>query len=115
MAGDVGNKKLKPDPNVFLYAYKDVLLKNNLKDSDNILVMVEDSKSGCKSASSAKKILLEENPDLKINVIGYLATNKYSSAYALKESGADIIVSKPVELEKLLVKLAEEDKNKASI
>ena len=39
MAGDVGNKKLKPDPNVFLYAYKDVLLKNNLKDSDNILVM----------------------------------------------------------------------------
>lgn len=115
MAGDVGNKKLKPDPNVFLYAYKDVLLKNNLKDSDNILVMVEDSKSGCKSASSAKKILLEENPNLKINVIGYLATNKYSSAYALKESGADIIVSKPADLEKLLVKLAEEDKNKASI
>ena len=39
-----------------------------------------------------EQILLEENPNLKINVIGYLATNKYSSAYALKESGADIVL-----------------------
>lgn len=110
IAGSVGNKKLKPDPNVFLYAYEDIISKNNLKNSNNKLVMIEDSQSGCKSASEAKKILNNKNSNTQIYVIGYLATNKYSSISLLKQSNADIIINKPLELEKFLIKLAEEDK-----
>lgn len=110
VAGDVGNKKLKPDPNVYLYAYQDIITKNNIADKNNTLVMIEDSESGCKSASETKKILCEKNNNLKALAIGYLATNKFSSGDSLKASGADIILHKPNDLEKLLLELAEEDK-----
>ena len=110
VAGEVGNNKLKPDPNVYLYAYQDIITKNNIADKNNTLVMIEDSESGCKSASETKKILCEKNNNLKALAIGYLATNKFSSGESLKASGADIILHKPNDLEKLLLELAEEDK-----
>ena len=106
----LGNKKLKPDPNVYLYAYNDILEKNNIKDKNNIFVMIEDSESGCKSASEAKKILEKENNNLKSYAIGYLATNKYSSGDGLKANGADMIIYKPEDLEEFLLNLVKDDK-----
>lgn len=110
VAGDVGNKKLKPDPNVYLYAYNDILEKNNIKDKNNIFVMIEDSESGCKSAYEAKKILEKENNNLKSYAIGYLAANKYSSGDGLKANGADMIIYKPEDLEEFLLNLVKDDK-----
>lgn len=110
VAGDVGTKKLKPDPNVYLYAYKDIIEKNHIISINNTFIMVEDSESGCKSASETKKILEKENSNLKIYAIGYLATNKYSSGDNLKANGADIIIYKPEDLEEFLLNLVKDDK-----
>lgn len=110
MAGEVGNKKLKPDPNVYLYAYNDIVTKNNVKNQNNTLVMIEDSESGCRSASETKKILTEQYNNIKAYVIGYLATNKFASGDSLANNGTNFIIYKPEDLEKLLLELAEKDK-----
>lgn len=96
ICNEIGNKELKPSPNGYLFAYQDIIKKNKIKNiENNILIMVEDSISGCKSASAAKNILKNE---INCTVVGYLVGNSFCCFQDLKEAGADIIIATPQEM-----------------
>ena len=95
ICGEIGNKELKPSPNGYIFAYNDIIKKNNILNTKNTLIMVEDSVSGCKSGRSAKHLLQDEVNSI---VIGYMVANKYSKREELLEAGADITISTPQEM-----------------
>lgn len=88
ICGEVGNKELKPSPNGYLYAVNDIIKRNNLFSEKNILIAIEDSVSGCKSAYSAKEILKDK---IKTIIIGYPIANPYIDDIELKKFGADFV------------------------
>lgn len=100
---EVGNKEPKPSSNGYLYAVNDIISKNKLNSEKNILIAIEDSISGCKSASNAKKILKNK---LDTIIIGYTVSNHCITGVELKKSGAEFIFKTPNELLKFIKKLA---------
>lgn len=103
ICGEVGNKELKPSANGYLYAVNDIIMKNNINSEKNILITIEDSISGCKSALNAKNILKDKIDTI---IIGYPIANPYIDEIELKNSGADFVFRDSNELLKFLKKLA---------
>lgn len=105
ICSEVGTKETKPSANGYLFAYNNIIARyKNIKNQKNYLVMIEDSVSGCKSASSAKKSL---KGVIDAEVIGYLCKNKSMTAETLRESGADIVIKTSKNLQEYLESLAE--------
>lgn len=107
ICSDIGNKEVKPSPNGYLCAFNDIMKKHQSKSGNDYMVMIEDSISGCKSGSAAKKELKNE---INSEVIGYLCKNKSLTTENLKEAGADIVIKTSAELQDYLIKLAEKYK-----
>lgn len=105
ICGEVGTKKLKPDPNGYLFAYNDIVKKFDIENKNNCLVSIEDSISGCKSGADAKKVL---NGVSDCKVIGYIASNNFTQPEDLKNVGADYIIKTPLELTNIINNLARE-------
>lgn len=103
ICGEVGNRELKPSPNGYLYAFDDIIKRNNLVSEKNILIAIEDSVSGCKSAYGAKEILKNKAETI---IIGYPIANPYIDDIELKKSGADFVFRSPNLLLNFLKELA---------
>ncbi len=105
ICGEVGNRRLKPDPNGYLFACDDIVKKHNLINCKNTVIMVEDSISGCIAASTAKQIFRNL---FNIKVVGYLVANKYLHSMDLKNVGADIVIKNYENMLDFLEKTIEE-------
>ena len=103
ICGEVGNRELKPSPNGYLYAITDIIAKNNISAENNVLIAIEDSVSGCKSAYSAKEILKNK---IETIIVGYPIANPYIDDAELKKFGADVIFRSSDLLLKFLKELA---------
>lgn len=105
LCGSLSNCRFKPFPDVFIYAFKDILNKNNikLKDGDKLFI-VEDSKAGCEAGKSFKQ---EYGNIIDIKIIGYTASmrfKEYKTEYTKKliNAGADIIAKTSEEIFKII-------------
>ena len=106
LCSQLSNCRFKPFPDVFIYAFKDIVNKNNikLKDGDKLFI-VEDSKAGCEAGKSFKQ---EYGNIIDIKIIGYTASmrfKEYKTEYTKKliNAGADIIAKTSEEIFKIIV------------
>ena len=92
---EVGNKEPKPSSNGYIYAINDILTKNNITQTNNTIIAIEDAVSGCISASNTKKELSKNN---KLIVIGYNTSAPKSKNDILLKNGADYVFNNSKEL-----------------
>ena len=106
LCGQLSNCRFKPFPDVFIYAFKDIVNKNNIKlKYGDKLFIVEDSKAGCEAGKSFKQ---EYGNIIDIRIIGYTASmrfKEYKTEYTKKliNAGADIIAKTSEEIFKIIV------------
>ena len=90
LCGSIENCHFKPAPDIFIYAFNDIVKKHklNLTKNDELFI-IEDSIAGCGGGFSFKNII---NDKIKVKVIG-VNIAKYKNNNELLNNGADIVVN----------------------
>ncbi|MDD2840600.1 MAG: HAD hydrolase-like protein [Rickettsiales bacterium] len=90
LCGSIKNCHFKPAPDIFIYAFDDIIKKYNLSLTQNDeLFIIEDSIAGCSAGASFKKI---KNNEIKIKVVG-VNIYPYKNNNELLVNGADVVVN----------------------
>jgi len=99
LCGSIKNCHFKPAPDIFIYAFNDIVKKYklNLTKNDELFI-VEDSTAGFCAGSSFKKII---NDKIKIKIIG-INISQYKENNELINNGADIVVNNTKDIIKII-------------
>lgn len=99
LCGNIKNCHFKPAPDVFIYAFNDIIKKYNLKLTNNDeLFIIEDSAAGCCAGSSFKKNV---DSKVKIKIIG-INICPHKNHTELLKNGADVVVKNTDEIYSIL-------------
>lgn len=106
LCGSIDKCNFKPSPDVFNYAFNDIINKNDfVLDKDDKLFIIEDSKAGCIAGKDFKIKYCEK---INISIIGYIAGMKldtYKKEYCDKliNSGADYVAKTSDDILKFII------------
>lgn len=106
LCGAISDCKFKPSPDIYFYAFQDIVKKNNLQPTENdTLFIVEDSKTGCIASNNFKNTI---NSKINVKIIGYTAGMQYEpykQEYINKliDAGADLIANNSKDLLKFII------------
>ena len=90
LCGEIEGCRFKPQPDIFEFAFNDIIKKYNLKPSkDDNIIIIEDSIAGCKAGHQFKEKFKDK---INITVIGYLAASIIDNSKNLLQNGADITI-----------------------
>ena len=96
LCGEIKNCNFKPSPDIFEYAFNDIIKKYNLNISKNDnLFIIEDSTAGCKAGYKFKNIFKNK---INITIIGYDIIQVLDNSDKLLQSGADVVAKNSSDL-----------------
>ena len=100
LAGEIENCRFKPEPDCYIYAFKDVIDKNNISiQKEDEVFIVEDSIAGCQAGASFKALNKDK---INITIIGFLGGTEIDNSKILLSNCADIIAHNTQELERII-------------
>ena len=96
LCGAINGCNFKPAPDIFIYAFNDIIQKNllNINYKDKLFI-IEDSAAGCQAGNKFKQIVKNK---INVTIVGYLGATIIDNTVLLLNNGADIVVKNSEDL-----------------